>query len=129
MSKYVKSYGPRLQGGLAAETLAVGDLVNLSAAGTWELADADGAAGLRIATGVCTMAAVVTGITEVCSRAIIGGGTGLTVGAPLYLSATAGAPTETAPTGAFHTIQCVGYNLNATTQVFNIAPQAYLRPS
>lgn len=129
MGKFVKSQGKRLPGGTAGEALAVGDVVFLASDGQWELADAD-AAGEKVAQGVVTRAAAAAdAVVEVCESAVIGGCADLTVGAPIYLSDTPGAPTETAPASAFDAIQAIGYNLSATVQVINIAPQAYLRPS
>lgn len=129
MAKFVKSQGKRLPGGSAGEALAVGDLVFLAADGQWELADAD-AAGEKIAQGVVTRAAsAADAVVEVCDSAVIGGCSTLTAGAPIYLSDTPGAPTETPPASAFDAIQAVGYNLSTTVQAISIAPQAYIRPS
>lgn len=129
MSAHVKSMGKRLAGGTAGEALAVGDIVFLASDGQWELADCN-AAGEKIAQGVVTMAAAAAdAAVEVCDSAVIGGLTGLTVGAPIYLSATPGAPTESVSTTAFEAIQCIGHNVSATVQSIRIAPQAYIRPS
>lgn len=129
MAAYVKSQGKRLPGGIAGEALAIGEIVFMASDGQWELADAD-AAGEKAAQGVVTMAAgAAAADVEVCDSAVIGGLSGLTVGAPIYLSDSPGVPTETAPASAFDAIHAIGYNLSASVQCIKIAPQAYLRPS
>jgi hypothetical protein len=129
MAAYVQSMGKRLPGGVAGEALAIGEIVFMASDGQWELADAN-AAGEKCAQGVVTMkAAGALSDVEVCDSAVIGGLSGLTVGADIYLAETPGVPTETRPADAYDAIQAIGYNLSATVQVINIAPQAYLRPS
>jgi len=132
MSAFAKQSGKRLEPGIAGAALAVGDLVYLGSDGRWELADAD-SVGLYPAQGVVTMAASADGEpVEVCQSALIGGLTGLTVGAALYLSTTGttgNTITETRPTAAFDCVQGVGYNKSATEQAINIAPIDALRPS
>lgn len=128
MAYYAMQKGRRLPGGTAGVTLAVGDLVYLDSSGQWQKADAD-VKGKYPAQGVVTEAASANEAVEVCDAAVIGGGSGLTAGATLFLSKTPGAPTESAPSSAFDCIQAVGYNKSATVMVIDVAPQRYLKPS
>lgn len=113
--------------GTAGATLAFGDVVYLAAADSrWELTDADavGTAG-TVLIGVCVLAAASDGsATKILLHGTIRAATfpAFTVSAPLYLSATAGDITHTAPTGADDVVRVVGYAISATDLYWNPSP-------
>lgn len=106
--------GEQITGFNATATIAQWDAVYLSTTG-WALTDADAAA---TAGGVCVGLAAAAGTNgnplTVVTRGVIrnDGWTWATVGAPLYLSTTAGALTETAPSGTDDVVRIVGYVLS-----------------
>lgn len=101
---------------VAGETLAVGDLVYPSGwdATTGKIkvakADADGANPLKAAWMVASSIIIANAIGVVASEYELTGQNtdAATVGDPVYLSATAGGWTLTAPSGAGKTVQHVG---------------------
>lgn len=103
--------GEDLTGFNATATIAQWEAVYLSTTG-WALTDADAAS---TAGGVCVGLASTSGTNgnplTVVTRGVIrnDGWTWTTVGAPLYLSTTAGALTETAPSGTDDVVRIVGY--------------------
>lgn len=99
----------------AGEALVVGDVVCLSS-DRWVKADANGTT--RPAVGVVTEPAAKGRKPEVCSVAEISGYTGLTTGAPVYLSETAGGVSQTAPGYR----QEVGYAVDAGRVHFDVRP-------
>ena len=110
--------------GTAGETLAIGDVVCISGTdGKIYKADADDSAK-RPAIGVVGKGGLALSIVEVVTNGIIGGQTSATPGARLYLSATAGAITATAPTNA----QPLGFVMpgvigSTGSTTYNIQPQ------
>ncbi len=101
--------------GVAGATLAFGDLVYLQTADArWELASADNAAaGCNLLLGVCVLAAAGDGnATKALLYGTIRADTAfpdLTLGAPAYLSTTAGDVQVAAPSGATDIIRIVGH--------------------
>lgn len=106
--------GENITGFNATATIAQWEAVYLSTTG-WALIDADAAA---TAGGVFAGLAATSGtngnpLTVVLKGVIRNDGWAwATVGAPLYLSTTAGALTETAPTGTDDVVRIVGYVLS-----------------
>ncbi len=96
---------------------AIGDLVYLDSSATWQKADADASAAtyssmLGIALSVAASAAPV----NVLLQGFFYGATALptlTIGAPVYMSATAGAMTQTAPVTTDSATRIVGYGIHA----------------
>lgn len=107
----------------AGGSLTVGNAVYVASDGDIEAADANGAAsvaaiGILAAVqdqsgGVTTLAANERG--TVVTFGLVYGFTGLTPGAIQYISETAGAITETAPTGAGTWTYAIGYAVDANT--------------
>ena len=94
----------------AGETLSVGDVACIKSDGYAYKADANDSA-LRPAVGVIGKGGA-TGVTvEIVVEGIIAGQTQLTPGLRLYLSETAGAMTDTAPTNS----QSIGWVLPGDT--------------
>jgi len=109
----------------AGETIAAGDLIYISAAGTAFKADAD-------AAGKAAQGGVLSGISSGGTGAayfgsfFITGLSGLTMEVPYYLSSTAGGITSTAPTGTGKIQQQVGYAVSATELYFEPQPPILL---
>lgn len=115
--------GENMTGLNAGDTIAQWDAVYLdSSSGRWEFTDADAAA---TAGGVLVGLAASSGTDgnplTVVLRGVIrnDGWNWTTVGAPLYLSTTAGAITQTAPSGTDDVIRIVGYVLSDDCIYFN----------
>ena len=112
--------GPDTASILASEALAAAALVNVwSNGGTQNARNADGSASGKLAVGF-VLAAVASGaMALVYGAGIITGLSGLTPGAPCYLSdTTPGQITQTAPTTSGHVLQQVGVALSPTTMQF-----------
>jgi len=107
--------GEQITGFNAGATVAQWEAVYLSSSSTWLLTDAD-ATGTAGGVMVCLAAAAGTNGNPltVVRRGVIrnDGWTWSTVGAPLYLSTTAGAITQTAPSGTDDVVRVVGYVLS-----------------
>ncbi len=100
----------------ASEALTAGALVNIFTSG---VRNANATDGTKPAMGFVTASfASAATATVFFPGQIVTGLTGLTVGAPVFLSATAGAVTNTAPVTAGNLVQQVGYALSATSIVF-----------
>lgn len=113
--------GADTQAIVASEALAAGDLVNIySNGGTPNARKADATNGRR-AMGFVTAAVSNGANATVYFEGSISGKTGLTIGAPQYLSATAGGTTETAPTTAGQIVQEIGVATSATSISFEPA--------
>jgi hypothetical protein len=107
---HFKSILARYPGPLAAgEVLAAGNVVYQAADGLIYKADANGV-GTYPAIGVIDRAYAIGDNVEIVSRGLLAGLSGKTVGAAQYLSETAGAMTESAPT----VVQAVGTAISAT---------------
>lgn len=100
----------------AGDTIAQWDLVYLdSTSGRWEFADADAAATSgQVLLALAAAAGTDGNPMNVVFRGVVrnDGWTWTTVGAPLYVSTTAGAMTQTAPSGTDDVIRVVGYVLS-----------------
>ncbi len=114
--------------GTAGATLAFGDLVYLQASDSrWELADADavGTSG-TVMLGLCVLAANADGdATKILLHGNIRADTAfpaLTIGAPAYVSTTAGDIQVSAPTGADDVVRVVGFALTADALYFCPSP-------
>lgn len=109
-------------------TLAAGDVVGASStAGRVTKATASNATSSNV-VGICLVGGTGTAGSVYClvaqTGAIVGGFTGLTTGAPVYLDAsTAGLVTATPPTSATTYHVQVGYAINTTDIVVIISPR------
>lgn len=108
---------------LAGDTIAQWDLVYLdSTSGRWEFADADSA---TTSGGVLLALAAAAGTDgnamNVVFRGVVrnDGWTWTGAGKALYVSTTAGAMTETAPSGTDDVVRVVGYTLSDDCIYFN----------
>lgn len=101
---------------------AIGDLVYLDSSATWQKADADASAAtyssmLGIALSVAASAAPVNVLLQGFIYASSPFPT-FTIGAPIFMSATAGAMTQTAPTTTDSATRVVGYAVHADKMYF-----------
>ncbi len=102
---------------------AIGDLVYLDSSATWQKADADASAAtyssmLGIALSVAASGAAATVLLQGFVYAATPFPT-FTIGAPIYMSATAGAVTQTAPTTTDSATRIIGYGVHADKMYFN----------
>ncbi len=102
---------------------AIGDLVYLDSSATWQKADADASAAtysslLGIALSVTASGAAATVLLQGFVYAASPFPT-FTIGAPIYMSATAGAVTQTAPVTTDSATRIVGYGVHADKMWFN----------
>lgn len=95
----------------AGEILAAAEAVYISAADTVSKADAT---TNHSAIGFTLSSAAAAASVDICSEGVVGGFTGLTAGDRYFLDTTAGAITNTAPTGAGNRVRQVGYAKSAT---------------
>jgi len=109
-----------LPSGKAGVALAVGDLVYMDSNGQWQKADsvAVGDTTRKDAQGVIVQTALQYQMVSPVKVADIRGYSGMTVGAKVYLSATAGEATTTAPTATIQ--QVVGFARSASIIRFDI---------
>lgn len=116
MSYTVKQVYARISA-VAGETLTTGHLVCIKDADgyAWK-ADAD-AAALRPAIGIIGKGGASGSTVEIIVQGRLSGWSGLSEGAWLYLSETAGAATQSAPTYS----QIVGYAISTTDIWFNFS--------
>jgi hypothetical protein len=114
--------GPQTNDINAGATITQWDCCYLGSAGKWLLTDADAAAtsagllALSLESKTDTQAMNVALPGSICRN---DGWTWATVGAPLYLSGTPGALTETAPSGTDDVVRVVGYVLSDDCIYFN----------
>lgn len=102
---------------------AIGDLVYLDSSATWQKADADASAAtysgyLGIALEVKASGNAVNVLLQgyaYCSTAF----PTFTIGSPVYMSATAGAVTQTAPTTTDSATRVIGFAIHADKMWFN----------
>lgn len=105
----------------AGETLVQWDAVYLSAAGTWLLGDANGSSTYP-ARGLATSAVnTATTVPVLIQGSVRHNAWAWTIGAPIYLSGTAGAITQTAPVIPGDKIQKVGWALTADSAYFDFS--------
>ena len=111
--------------GTAGATLAVGDVCFLQTADSkWELVDGilDGTdVGFKLQLGICVLAANADAATEmlVYGKVRSAAFPAFTVGAPVYLSDTAGDLVVAQPSSANFCIRVCGYAISATDLLFN----------
>jgi len=110
--------------GTAGDVLAYGDLIYLSSADNrWELADASGEATCRNKLGICILPAAGNGsATEILLVGNITEATfpAMTVGAPMYISTTAGDIATNRPSAnAGEIIRVVGFAVSSDTLYFH----------
>ncbi len=113
--------GEQLTGFNATATIAQWESVYLSTTG-WALTDADAAATAGgVMVGLAAAAGTNGNPLTVVTKGVVrnDGWTWTTVGAPLYLSTTAGALTETAPSGTDDVVRIVGYVMSDDCIFFN----------
>ena len=115
--------------GVAGATLAFGDSVYYAVAdGRWELTDADQATTSRGLIGICVLAAANDGdATNILLIGMVRAAAfpSFTAGAPVYLSATDGDLTATAPSGTGDIIRCVGQAWTADELWFCPSPDFF----
>jgi len=103
----------------AGETLVIGDVVYMKSDGKVWKADAD-ATGLYPAIAIALAGASADASVEVLMKGIMRDDTwNWTVGGVIYLSTTAGALTQTAPTGSGHVVQVIGVATHADRMLFD----------
>jgi hypothetical protein len=118
-------YSGFVRAGTAGATLAFGDLVYLAAADSrWELADADAASTSGdVLLGMCVLAAAADGnATTILLQGFIRADAAfpaLTIGAPAYVSTTAGDIQVAQPSGTDDVIRRVGWAWTADELYFN----------
>ena len=107
----------------STEGLTAGNIYYYNSSGVWTAADADavssasGFLGMALGSASATDGMLLRGFGKVNSNLA-------TVGSVVYLSTTAGAGTETAPSGPGDVVRVLGYTVNATTDImyFNPSP-------
>jgi len=111
--------------GVAAAALAFGDVVYfVSGSSRWDLADADAAStGGDVQLGICVLAAAgAASVTKVMFVGMIRADSkfpSLTIGAPVYLSGTAGAVQVAQPSSTDQVIRRLGFADTADSMYFN----------
>ena len=106
---------------IAGATLAIGDVVYIHTDGEVAKADADAVTSMP-AVGICVSAGSDGSAVDVLVQGIMHDTSAFdtfTVGADIFVSATAGAVTATAPSGSGDTVQKVGVALHADMVYFN----------
>ena len=97
----------------AGTTIDIGQLVYLRSNSTWLLADADSASSANVLLGIALKNVTSGNAVDVLTDGVIcvEGDylVGSTVGAPLYVSTTAGSITQTAPSGTGDIVRIVGH--------------------
>jgi hypothetical protein len=102
-----------------SEALSAGDLINVHNSSGPKVRKADATTAGKEADGfVLTSAGSGASVTVYPTESVLSGLSGLTPGALQFLSTTAGARTETAPSGSGQVAQQVGKALSATEMVF-----------
>ena len=119
-------YAPEVKVLVASEALSAGDLINVWNDGGTEKARKADASNNYKAHGFVQASVSLGQNAEVYVEGINTNLTGLTPGADLYLGATAGETTETAPSTSGHTSQRVGTALSATEASFEPARSVLL---
>lgn len=118
--------GTAITGRNAAATLTIWQTVYMTSAGTWGVADANGA-GTYPCRGLVT-----AGVASGAAAVVLDDGVARhdawtwTIGGDIYMSGTAGALTQTAPAVSGDKVQRIGYALSATSIRVNIGQAEYL---
>lgn len=106
---------------LGGESISQWQLVRVHSDGAWHLADAD-AAGEFPAVGIAAASVGAgTNLNVVVSGTVRNDSWTWTVGGSIYLSASAGTLTQTAPTTSGHAVQRVGVALSADSAYLNFS--------
>lgn len=106
---------------VASENLSQGDVINLfNDSGTLKARKADATDGTKPGDGyaVEAISSAGTGTIHVGNGTLTKTSHGFTLGARLYLATTAGAMTETPPSGSGNLVQRVGKVIDANTVAF-----------
>lgn len=102
---------------------AIGDLVYLDSSATWQKADADlSAASYSSMLGIALAVAASAAPVNVLLQGFVYAATPFptfTIGAPIYMSATAAAVTQTAPVTTDSATRIIGYGVHADKMYFN----------
>ena len=115
--------GTSIIGRNAGATIAQWEAVYLGSAGTWLLADANGSSTYP-ARGLATAAYSDTNAAEVLVSGVARNDAwAWTIGGAIYLSGTAGALTQTAPSTSGDKVQLLGYALSADSMYVNPSPE------
>lgn len=101
----------------ASEAISAGALVNIDSTGKVRNANATDATKPAVGIALAAIANAASGTVYFVGSANTGV-TGLTAGAPVYLSTTAGASTSTAPSASGNLVQHVGWAISASEYVF-----------
>lgn len=118
--------GTAITGANAGATIAQWECVYMGSGGTWLLADANGS-GTFPCRGLAVAAYVNTNPAVIVDDGVVRNDTwAWTVGGDIYLSATAGGLTQTAPATSGDKIQKIGYALTADSIRVNIGSGEYL---
>ncbi len=104
---------------VAAENLSPGDICYLDSAGEMALADASAEATASSMLAVCKQNTTVGTTGTFVLQGFRSGEPGLTTGAVLYLSTTAGGVTHTPPSGSGEIVRVIGYATAATQYYFS----------
>lgn len=111
----------------AGAAIAIGELVGVNGSGSFVLADNNAATPIRAIGVAVTGGASGANLAMALSGVVEDTSLSLTPGQPVYLSATAGAITQTKPTAAESLIQPIGVAISSTKWAFNIVcPEAAL---
>lgn len=108
----------------AGYTTALGDLVYLDSSGTWQKADADASATTYSGwLGIALQGSITSGnplqvLLKGYAYMSVAFPT-FTIGGPVYMSATAGAMTQTAPTTTDSATRVLGFAVHADKMYFN----------
>ena len=112
--------------GTAGATLAFGDVVYLAVADSkWELTDASAVATAKGMVGICVLAGNADAATTILLSGTVRADTAfptLTVGAPVYMSETAGDVVVTAPTTTDAVVRVLGFALTANEMYWDCSP-------
>jgi hypothetical protein len=123
-------YSGIIETGTAGATLAFGDLAYFAVADSrWELTDADAEATAFGKLGICVLAAAGDGsATTILLWGKVRADTAfptLTIGAPVFVSTTAGDVQVGAPTGSTDIVRIVGYG-NTADELYFCPESTYL---
>lgn len=106
----------------ASEALSAGDLVNIHVSSGTKVRKADATATGKEAHGFVLAAVLSAGTATVYLEGTVTGLSGMTPGAQQFLDTTAGARTETCPSGSGKVAQMVGVAVSATEMSFEPQP-------
>ena len=104
-------------------SLSDGDLVYLNSSGQWNLTDADAASSSTGLIGIYLSSpgrVLLRGHARVTANSSFTGMT--TIGAPLYVSTTAGDFTQTAPSATGDIVRIIGYVTDTTNDIMYFCP-------